>query len=714
MMSSKPQKISSSPKQKGNEEKIIDKIIQDLEDLCSKLVNLFQIENQTITNDSYELQKFCSKFEYLVQFKLKDKKSLLSSSNNLNGNKDYWNAFVSLLNNSRTFEDAIKYVKNLNEIKTSIGKGRAFIRFCLQYHRLADAIQQIYLEDKLLSNWYSENSVWFDLNKKSKIIQILYDLNDINFDIITKANYELDTSWPTINLSSNQNNNSNLNRTRTFSINSYSSTNTETNENLLNSTPLEMDDEIFNKLIEKEVDDREVDDIRSNMSQGNKKVSPESFYESNSNMEFYDQKMKDYELKLKELESHLNLTIDENRELNKVKNVNESLSNEIKNLNKKIHEMNNNNDSKSVLEKRDEELEELKSSLNEYRNKYSTLEMNYEKALNVLNQNEQENYSLKKEITSLKFELSVKTLNEENLIKDAVSQNHSLNNLKEMCFQQESTINRLKESLDLMKEKQQIEMNLQINEIQVLRQTIELKENENVLLNEQIFKLTKWLEEEKKLTKSLTMESTDQKSCISQLEMDNNEIKKRLVKLIKEKAELWQKADNLEYENLLKSTAMWQDDSTIHNCMKCASQFSFILRKHHCRVCLKIFCYYCCNDWIEYNNSKVRVCKKCFECPVFNKNGNLSENRGGKEVNDEDDDDPDINFEVRSTKLVNKSEDENSIKSRDSSKNRLNTEALKSENKNDFYLPENAVDDSDAFAIVSNNENSGDQSANND
>ncbi len=81
---------------------------------------------------------------------------------------------------------------------------------------------------KFQSNWYSENSVWFDLNKKSKIIQILYDLNDINFDIITKANYELDTSWPTINLSSNQNNNSNLNRTRTFSINSYSSTNTET------------------------------------------------------------------------------------------------------------------------------------------------------------------------------------------------------------------------------------------------------------------------------------------------------------------------------------------------------------------------------------------------------------------------------------------------------------------------------------------------------
>ena len=34
-----------------------------------------------------------------------------------------------------------------------------------------------------------------------------------------------------------------------------------------------------------------------------------------------------------------------------------------------------------------------------------------------------------------------------------------------MCFQQESTINRLKDSLDLMKDKQQIEIDLQVNEV---------------------------------------------------------------------------------------------------------------------------------------------------------------------------------------------------------------------------------------------------------
>lgn len=89
------------------------------------------------------------------------------------------------------------------------------------------------LDDKQLSNWYIEQSIWFNPYYKSKIIQILYDLTDVNFDIISKLNYELDTSWPTImasssNTSSNTTPLTNTNsRTRTFSYSSYSSTNNE-------------------------------------------------------------------------------------------------------------------------------------------------------------------------------------------------------------------------------------------------------------------------------------------------------------------------------------------------------------------------------------------------------------------------------------------------------------------------------------------------------
>ena len=102
--------------------------------------------------------------------------------------------------------------------------------------------------------------------------------------------------------------------------------------------------------------------------------------------------------------------------------------------------------------------------------------------------------------------------------------------------------------------------------------------------------------------------------------------------------------------------------------------------KHHCRICLKIYCYYCCNSWVEYNNSSLRVCKKCFdkkensshaspkpsneqvalsqatESPA-SKIGEVKEVASNlvPEANanddDDDDDDPDINFEVRPEKL---------------------------------------------------------------
>lgn len=42
---------------------------------------------------------------------------------------------------------------------------------------------------------------------------------------------------------------------------------------------------------------------------------------------------------------------------------------------------------------------------------------------------------------------------------------------------------------------------------------------------------------------------------------------------------MWKKADDLEYENLLKTSAMWIDDSNVSNCMGCNSGFSLLLRK---------------------------------------------------------------------------------------------------------------------------------------
>lgn len=223
---------SSTPSKDLNKQaKIIEKIISDLEDLAKKLIDLQQVNQiestYVIRDDCLELQKFCAKLEYLIQFNLKEKKgaSLNSQSND---SREYWTFILDVLKSSRSFEDAVKYVKNINEIKTNIGRARAFIRFCLQYHRLADAIQQITMDDKILSSWYKEQSIWLNENNKSRIISVLYDLNDLNFELISRNNFELDTTWPTIYLNTpNKNNFNNENRNRTFSVCSYTSINTE-------------------------------------------------------------------------------------------------------------------------------------------------------------------------------------------------------------------------------------------------------------------------------------------------------------------------------------------------------------------------------------------------------------------------------------------------------------------------------------------------------
>jgi hypothetical protein len=163
---------------------IIDKHISDLEELSIKLIQEQSHQQELngidyLSDDCYELQKFCAKLEFLIQFRIKEKKTsnllsltpsvagnAFSPSSNSNNNsflsnsnhesltiytkRDYWHFFCDVFKSSRAFQDALKYAKSLSDVKTDMGRARAFIRFCLQYHRLADAIQQMYMDEKFI------------------------------------------------------------------------------------------------------------------------------------------------------------------------------------------------------------------------------------------------------------------------------------------------------------------------------------------------------------------------------------------------------------------------------------------------------------------------------------------------------------------------------------------------------------------------------------
>ncbi|RUS73658.1 hypothetical protein EGW08_018590 [Elysia chlorotica] len=164
------------------------KILENVLECIVQLKADFFDNDQPINDDSIVLQRFCAKFEHFLQIGMKEKVSLLGRK------KDYWDYFCDCLGASKGINDGIKYVKSLGENKTSLGKGRAFIRFCLVHQRLADMMQQCVVNDKTF-DWFIPGTLVTNSKECQHLINSLYDLNSLHFDLSPRG-YDLDTSWP--------------------------------------------------------------------------------------------------------------------------------------------------------------------------------------------------------------------------------------------------------------------------------------------------------------------------------------------------------------------------------------------------------------------------------------------------------------------------------------------------------------------------------------
>ena len=49
------------------------------------------------------------------------------------------------------------------------------------------------------------------------------------------------------------------------------------------------------------------------------------------------------------------------------------------------------------------------------------------------------------------------------------------------------------------------------------------------------------------------------------------------------------------------NNSIWTDDNTVNSCHNCKDDFTFLNRRHHCRLCGKIFCHTCSNYYIKTN-----------------------------------------------------------------------------------------------------------------
>ncbi|XP_026801935.3 FYVE and coiled-coil domain-containing protein 1 isoform X1 [Pangasianodon hypophthalmus] len=167
----------------------LQRIIRDLHDAVAELTKEHAESGEPITDDSPSLHKFSYKLEYLLQFDQKEKATFLGSR------KDYWDYFCDCLAKNKGTNDGIRFVKSISELKTSLGKGRAFIRYCLVHQRLADTLQQCLMNQRVTCDWYYARSPFLKSHLNVDIINHLYELNEIQFDVASRG-YDLDSEWP--------------------------------------------------------------------------------------------------------------------------------------------------------------------------------------------------------------------------------------------------------------------------------------------------------------------------------------------------------------------------------------------------------------------------------------------------------------------------------------------------------------------------------------
>ncbi|XP_064862086.1 FYVE and coiled-coil domain-containing protein 1-like isoform X1 [Oncorhynchus nerka] len=168
----------------------LQRIIRDLHEAVTELSKEHRETGEPITDDSPNLHKLSYKLEYLLQFDQKEKADFLGSR------KEYWDYFRQCLAKTRGVNDGLRFVKAIPELKTSLGKGRAFLRYSLVHQRLADTLQQCLLNHKVTSEWYFARSPFLKSHLSSDIISHLYVLNEVQFDVASRG-HDLDADWPT-------------------------------------------------------------------------------------------------------------------------------------------------------------------------------------------------------------------------------------------------------------------------------------------------------------------------------------------------------------------------------------------------------------------------------------------------------------------------------------------------------------------------------------
>ena len=109
-------------------------------------------------------------------------------------NTDYFDFFASCLRKDLDFGSLFKKFELIQELKTSIGKGRALLRHVLSLNLLTSFFR-VCLDSKTSASWYAPQAYFRDKDFIDKFLSVICEIDayKFNFEIRLK---EIDFSWP--------------------------------------------------------------------------------------------------------------------------------------------------------------------------------------------------------------------------------------------------------------------------------------------------------------------------------------------------------------------------------------------------------------------------------------------------------------------------------------------------------------------------------------
>ncbi|KAM6470216.1 RUN and FYVE domain-containing protein 1 isoform 6-T6 [Liasis olivaceus] len=582
----------------------------------SNLVNMMKLSikvliqsalslGRTLDSDFPPLQQFFVVLEHCLKHGLKAKKSFIGQ------NKSFFGPLELVEKLCPEASDLATSVRNLPELKTPVGRGRAWLYLAVMQKKLADYLKVLLDHKCLLSEFYESDALMME-EEGAVIVGLLVGLNVIDANLCLKGE-DLDSQVAVIDFSlylkdtqSSDNGKGDegitavldqkhyveeLNRHLSCTVGDLQSkieclekTNSKLQEELSAATDrikalqeeqqeLKQENELIRERSEKHVEVTKLDT----------KVELETYKQSRQGL---DEMYTDVWKQLKE-EKRIRMELEKELELQTAMKTEMEIA--MKLLEKDTHEK------QDTLVALRQQLEEVKAINLQMFNKSQTAESSLQQKKEAISsfegKTDQMMSSVKQMEDRLQHAEKAKQLAEEKNVKLKQELGSKIETLKQQLIQLDSNCSIIERELKSEKEQRQS-----------LQQELHQEKDTTALLKaelQQVEGLKKELRKLQEEKQQLEKSCEEQEQALQEMGLHLSQSKLKM-------------EDIKEVNKALKGHA-WLKDDEATNCKQCEKEFSISRRKHHCRNCGHIFCNTCSSNELALPSypKPVRVCDTC-------------------------------------------------------------------------------------------------------